>query len=284
MEKIDVSGNIFEIIQINSHLKLAALPDMAVKIDKGAGDNFLRVMDGYIGEICTLPLAFRMPPVFSFIILPCGEMFRTVTGCPFEQGMAGSHISLDENFPLTLGVDESWFEYGFDGDDNVQRKTGLCHELAHTVHSHWFFQMANEGFAELLPHYLMGLEAQNTIHRQAVLSLSEKEMRTVGDIEINGIFSAEDLAKRGNTQERKGYMSYYLWMLGYVKFLEKKYLLDKFGAVNLLLEKFREFDNLSFTEKAAGAAELAGVTAEALLNSLDLQLFGQEYLRHTFGH
>ena len=284
MEKIEAGGQKFEICQINGHLKVAALPGMADKISRGTGGNFLGVMEGYMAEISALPLAFRTPPVFSFMLLPRGGMFRAVTGCPFEMGMAGAKVSLDKDFPLTLGVDETWFENGFVGEDNIQRKTGLCHELAHTIHSHWFMQMANEGFAELLTHYLMDLEAHNPVHRQAVLGLSEKDLRTIKDIEFNGIFSAEDLAKYGNTQERKGYMSYYLWMLGYVICLQEKYQLDKFGAVNLLLEKFRDLDQLSFAEKAAGAAESAGVTAEDLLNTLNFQLIGQKHLRQRFGN
>lgn len=284
MEKIEVLGKTFEVCRINEHLKVAALPDMAEKIHKGEGYNFLEVMDSYIGEVCALPLAFRTPPVFSFIVLPCGEMFQTLTGCPFKQGMAGAKISLDKEYPRTLAVDDIWFFCGFGKFEDIKRKVGLCHELAHTVHSHWFTRMANEGFAELLPHYLMDLEAQNPQHRKAVFDLTEKEMRSINDIETNGIFSAEDLIKYSNTQERIGYMSYYLWTLGLMKCLEEKYQLDKFGAANLLLEKFSELDHLTLSEKAAGVAELVGVDSCVLINSLKLHLEGQNFLRQKFGN
>lgn len=78
------------------------------------------------------------------------------------------------------------------------------------------------------------------------------------------------MAKRGNTQERKGYLSYYLWMLGYVKSLEQRYGLEKFGAANLLLNKFANLDKLSSAEKDAGVAELIGIKEDVLFNSLTL--------------
>lgn len=158
-------------------------------------------MDGYAKEIAALPLAYKTPPVFSFVVLPQGELFKKLSGSPFPNGMAGALFAVDENYPMPLAVDEKWFEAGFSTEDSVQRKTGLCHELAHTVHSAWFSNLGvlNEGFAELLPHYLMNLEADNETHRQAVAELIEEDMRTIRDIERCGIFSKEDLANRQKT-------------------------------------------------------------------------------------
>ena len=277
---IETAGKKFEVIKINPHLRVAALPEIAEKIKGGTGRDFLSTMDGYAKEIAALPLAYKTPPVFSFVVLPRGELFKKLSGSPFPNGMAGALFAVDENYPMPLAVDEKWFEAGFSTEDSVQRKTGLCHELAHTVHSAWFSNLGvlNEGFAELLPHYLMNLQVDNEAHCQAVAKLVEEDMRTIGDIEECGIFSKEDLTNRQNTQERKGYLSAYLWMLGYTKRVEEKFDVDKFGAVNLILAEFEKLSKNLETSAFDGVEALVGLPLDTLQNTLQLQKEGQRHV------
>lgn len=276
----------FEVININPHLQIGMSAQMLEKFQSSdCGKNFIEVIDGYAQEIAALPLDYPQPPVFSFLVLPRGEVFHQLTGCPFDSGMAGAKISLDKDYPLALGVDKVWFENGFNSEANIKRKAGLCHELAHVVHSAWFIKMTNEGFAELLPHYLMNLEAQNLCHRAAIAQFAEKEMLTLDYIDKHGMFLPEDLQDRCKcTQERKAYMSYYLWMLGYMRRLEQRYQLDKFGAANLLLKEFSKLDKLSDKQKNYGVADLAGADESMLLNSLTLQQEGKAFVMQNYSN
>ena len=281
MEKINVDGMPFDICQINPHLKVAAFPEIAQKIKKGYGRNFLSVMDGYACELLKLPLAYKTPPIFSFVVLPRGDVFKQFSGCPFSHGMAAVKFAVDANYPMPLAVDEVWFERGLLPEESIERKVGLCHELAHTLHSAWFDNkmVLCEGFAELLPHYLMNLESQNLKHRQAIAAFAQDKMRTVADIEQNGMFSPEDLKQRNkNTQEREGYMSVYLWMLGYTKRVEKHFGLDKFGAANLMLSEFEKLSKNPNTSVFEEMAKLISLSSDVLTNTCLLQKEGQVYV------
>ena len=281
MEKINVDGTGFDVCKINSHLKVAAFPEMAQKIKNGCGENFLSVMDGYVCELLKLPLAYKTPPMFSFVVLPRGDAFKQFSGCPFPYGMATAKFAVDADYPVPLAVDEGWFERGFLSEESIERKVGLCHELAHTLHSAWFNNkmVLCEGFAELLPHYLMNLESQNHKHRQAIAAFAQDKMRTVADIEQNGMFSPEDLKQQNkNTQEREGYMSVYLWMLGYTKRVEKHFGLDKFGAANLMLSEFEKLSKNPNTPVFEEMAKLVGLSSDVLTNTCQLQKEGQAYV------
>lgn len=154
------------------------------------------------------------------------------------------------------------------------------HELAHIVHGAYFQNMGclGEGFAELLPHYLLDLDIYNECHCQAVLNLTESDMQSLDFIHQHGMFALEKPGA-SNTQEQKSYLSVYLWMLAYVRRLETRLKADKFAAVNFMLEAFETADRLNFREKMQVVSDLAGVSNKQCFSTLELQQEWQAYLR-----
>lgn len=73
-----------------------------------------------------------------------------------------------------------------------------------------------------------------------------------------------------NTQEQKSYLSVYLWMLAYIKRLERKTQKDKFGAADLLLREFRKLDKRSYEEQCDGVANLIGMSKSVLFETKEL--------------
>ena len=272
----EIGGLEFEIKEVNEQMRIALLPEISTKYEQSdCGKKFIEVMSGYAQEIAQLPIKYRKPPVFSFVVLPQGEIYQSMTRCPFPKGMCGIKVPLDDIYKTSLAVDEIWFSQGFLGQPNLEKKIGLIHELSHTVHSSYFQRMGclGEGFAELVPHYLMAIE--NSKHDEMIKALDVKNLPKLSLLNKEGMFSnAED--KKLPAQYRTSYLSVYLWMLGYIKRLEKGRNVSKYEAVNILLEEFSKFDKLEWSERISGVCRLIGESEERLFSSHILQKEGQE--------
>ena len=272
----------FEVVDAGEFLRLAMLPDMVQKYNNSdCGKAFVAVLDGYAKEVAALPLKYIKKPIFGFVVLPQGEVFQSLTTCPFPKGMCGINADLDDVYTKALAVDEIWFEKGFSKKPDNEQKIGLVHELSHVVHGAYFQKMGclGEGFAELLPHYLMDIE--NEKHINAIKNINVEALPVLGFLNKNGMFS-DPKDKELRAQYRSSYLSAYLWMLAYVKRLEKIGNFDKFGAVNFMLERFAELDKLPWAERMKGAAELVRLSEEECFGTLLLQKEGIGYCNLKF--
>ena len=204
------------------------------------------------------------------MVLPQGDIFQKLSNCPFPKGMCGIFVPIDEVYTEALVVDEVWFEKGFSKIPDEEQKISLIHELSHTVHGAYFQKMRrlSEGFAELIPHYLMNI--QNDKHDEIIKSLDVNTLPVLGFLNKNGMF-ADPEDKKLRAQYRPFYISAYLWMLAYVKRLESQRGLNKFEAVNLLLLEFEKLEKLPWSERMQGVAQLIGLSEEVCFGSLDLQ-------------
>ena len=229
-------------------------------------------------NIVSLPINFKQPLRFSFLVLPTGKEFSSVVGLPIEDGMCEAPVQLDENYPLSLCVDYNWFANGFKNPD-FKSRVGLTHELAHIVHGGYFRNLGqiSEGFAEMLPHYLMGYDERNLKHQKAIVSFQEKDMLNMDFLNQKGMFAVDEINGR-ETQQLKSYMSAYLWMLAYIKRIENIYELDKFEATSFVLNKFSKIDNFNWDDKATAIADIVKMPKDEIMNELTLQKEGKQYV------
>ena len=267
----------FEIEQAGKFLKLALLPEIKEKYkNSNCGQSFINVMDDFAQEVSLLPLNYKKEPTFGFVVLPQGEIFQTLSNCPFPKGMCGIKAQMDDVYKKSLTVDEIWFEQGFSETPNVEQKISLIHELSHIIHSSYFEKMGclGEGFAEAIPHYLMDL--QNKKHTDTIKNLNIETLPILGFLNKNGMFSnPED--KKLRAQYRTSYLSVYLWMLTYIKRIEKEHNFDKFAATSYMLSHFEELEKLTWSERMAGVAKLISLSEEDCFNTLMLQKEALQY-------
>lgn len=267
----------FEVVNAGEFLRLAMLPDMAQKYNNSdCGKSFVAVMDEYAQQVASLPLNYLKKPIFSFVVLPQGEVFQSLTTCPFPKGMCGLKSNIDDTYKTALAVDEIWFSQGFSRPQNIESQIGLIHELSHIIHSAYFQHMGclGEGFAELLPHYLMSLH--NPQHTKLIQNLDISSLPVLGTLNRHGMFSnPED--KKLHAQYRSSYLSAYLWMLAYIKRIEQQHNLNKFQATNFMLEHFAELKQLPWAERMAGAAELVALSETDCFTELTLQHHAIQY-------
>lgn len=280
---IQIEDKNYEAFDATELVRIAVRKEFMPEVSKkNLGKNFIENIDKLAQDITNLPLNYKNPIHFSFLVVPTGKEFSGIVKLPVEKGMCEAPIALDKQYPLTLCVDENWFIQGFD-NINISSRVGLTHELAHIIHGGYFRNLGqiSEGFAELLPHYLMNFEAQNINHKKALASFDEKDMQTMAFVNQNGMFAKENIDGR-NTQQRQSYMSVYLWMLGYVKRVENIYNADKFAATNMLLERFSQIDNQTWKDKIKAVADMVKIPQQEMMCGLSLQKEGMHYLIHEY--
>ena len=269
----------YKIFDVTDNLRIALKDDMLEQYYKNsAGKNFVKTMGILANNIVSLPINFKQPLRFSFLVLPTGKEFSSAVGLPIEDGMCEAPVQLDENYPLSLCVDYNWFANGFKNPD-FKSRVGLTHELAHIVHGGYFRNLGqiSEGFAEMLPHYLMGYDERNLKHQKAIVSFQEKDMLNMDFLNQKGMFAVDEINGR-ETQQLKSYMSAYLWMLAYIKRIENIYELDKFEATSFVLNEFSKIDNFNWDDKTTAIADIVKMPKDEIMNELTLQKEGKQYV------
>ena len=277
-----IDGKKINIVNVSDNLRIGMFDSMKKKFDDGLCGDFLKVMGSYVTEVSELPLEFESKPVFSFLVFPAGKKFGEVAGFPIENGMCESPISLDKKFPLSLLIDEDWFE-DFGDRDHIERKTGLVHELAHVMHGAYFRKDCSfmEGYAELLPHYLMDLDKNNIAHQKAIKDFKEDDMQSFSFMDANGMFAVEN-PRDVNTQEQKAYMSAYVGFLGYVKRFEKINKCGKFSAVNSISKEFAKLQDMTYSDRQKSVSNLVGMSVCDVYDSTTLHNDGRDYLLKSY--
>ena len=56
-------------------------------------------------NIAKLPIDFRRPLRFSFLVVPAGKDFFAIVGLPIEDGMCEAPVQLDENYPFSSNLE-----------------------------------------------------------------------------------------------------------------------------------------------------------------------------------
>ena len=271
----------YKIFDVTDNLRIALKDNMLEQYyTNSAGKNFVKTMETLTNNIASLPINFKQPLKFSFLVVPPGKEFSSAVGLPIEEGMCEVPAVLDENYPLNLCVDYNWFASGFKNPD-FQSRVGLTHELAHIVHGGYFRNLGqiSEGFAELVPHYLMGFDEGNLIHQKAIASFQEKDMLNMAFLNQKGMFAVDEINGR-ETQQLKSYMSAYLWMLAYIKRIENIYELNKFDATNFMLNEFSKIDNYDWDDKTKAVADIIRMPEDDVMNGLILQKEGKRHVQN----
>lgn len=270
----------YKIFDVTDNIRIALKNNMVEQYNINAiGKDFVKTMDKLANNIANLPINFKQPMCFSFLIVPTGKEFSSTVGLPIEEGMCEAPIKLDKNYPLSLCVDYNWFANGFKNPD-FQSRIGLTHELAHVIHGGYFRNLGqiSEGFAELVPHYLMGYEERNLKHQKAITSFQEENMLSMTFLNQKGMFAVDEMDGR-ETQQLKSYMSVYLWMLAYTKRVENIYGLNKFDATNFILNEFSKIDNYNWEYKTKAVADIIRMPKDDVMNGLILQKEGKQHIQ-----
>lgn len=159
---------------------------------------------------------------------------------------------------------------------STSKKTNRLHELAHLIHSIFFFvnQYLEEGYAETYVFYILGYEDIFLEHRHLLENLKEEQILTVRElIELGNQrkFHPPRLIPHSTCSFEITYISSYLFVRGVIEKIEEKYGVDKFEANQMFLEMIKSSEYIS-EWLVFDIASFLDLPKEMLLYSKDLQL------------
>ncbi|MBP5485719.1 MAG: hypothetical protein J6Y07_03375 [Alphaproteobacteria bacterium] len=259
----------------NSELRIAdknlyfrMSPELAQRYDAGVYDLAVSEQVGCIYELMSLQLLPNNDKKFYVYLVP-DERFVELLLYPYkdkEQG--GRPVQCFDKDGLNIAYGSSQNLFILEKASGRLSHVMDLHEYAHLIQYEFECKdlLFNEGFAELVPWYLLGYENRTQSHINAVLNT---DIYTAGQIlGIPDVFS--DVVENRPASFQKSYISSYIFIRTIIEKIEEKYNLDKVSAAKLWLKRIQE------TRKNRGwlvkeLAEKLGLDADKLLNTTEYQ-------------
>ncbi len=245
--------------------------DIAKKFDSGCYDIRIAEHKKCINELNNLHIKYpaNAKPVFYLYIVP-DDNFVELLRYPYKYRKGGGRpvdcYDMD-GFSAAYGSSQNLLNS--DRPVSMEQHVNNIHEYAHLI-QHQFgsdAQMFGEGFAELVPWYVMEYDKINPIHVAAMRSMNK--VYTANELLSSVKFS--DKVPNMTCSFQPSYMSSYLWVRAVVEHIHSKFKLSRVDATQKFLELYR---NVKFSGHllAEGLAKEIGMDADKLLNSTEYQM------------
>ncbi len=246
-DELKIYINNTEIIEINSDLKIRLSKEMLVNYEKGLYDYGINNIIDAISEIKGLNIKYpsNAKPIFYVYVVP-DDNFVKLLNFPTSRSTKGGGKIVQcydlDGFSSAYGVSSNIMMN--QSETSIMNKVNNIHELSHMIHNMFYSRdrYLCEGFAELLPLYILDYEKKFKQHRELILSLSEEDILTVQELiklENNNCFDGNATLPNASCSFDKAYLSSYLFVRGCIHLLEDKYKTNKFDAMVKFLEIIR---------------------------------------------
>jgi len=266
----EYKGITFFQVDMGPHLRVYLPKEEYERYKKeGAPKVFTRRVNEVIDLFAVHNLPLPEGGYYEIAVVPGGEVYQRVTGMDWNTG----GICDLEDWNVLLFDDQCFFDLWPRTDYSI----GFIHEFAHLVHGDWSpMNPLMEGFAEVVPLYILDLKDEK--QQEIALNLTPEEMDSVNTLLKKGMFEEHAL----RAQERKSYVTMYLWMRGYLETVQHKYNLDKLQALNFVLTEFKKAAAFPTLKKQENyIAKRVGLKRKEVFDKVDLPLIGQKSLRKS---
>ena len=240
-----------ELRVFSEKLRVRLSKELAEKYDNGAYDNYLKNMEKYFNMLNSLNIKYpaNANPVLYIYIVP-DDNFEDMLQIPKSfSGQKGGGKPVGcfdlDGFKSAYGVSQNLCENRPLDITNIARIENEIHELSHLIHDMFFSKnsIINEGIAEAIPLYVMGLEEEFDEHREALLNMDKSQIYSASEIlnqERNGIFGKDALLPNKSCSFRLSYISSYLFVRGCLETIENKFELNKIDSLQYFLELMKQ--------------------------------------------
>ena len=259
----------------NSELRIAdknlyfrMSPELTQKYDAGVYDLAVSEQVGCIHELMALNLLPNNDKKFYVYLVP-DDRFVELLVYPYkdrEQG--GRPVQCFDKDGLNIAYGSSQNSFILEKQSGQLSHAMDLHEYAHLIQYEFACKdlLFNEGFAELVPWYLLGYENRIQSHINTVLNT---DIYAAGQI-LGKPDVFRNVVENRPASFQKSYMSSYIFIRTIIEKIEEKHNLDKVGATKLWLNWICE------TKKNRGLlvmefAEKIGLDADKLLYTTEYQ-------------
>ena len=267
-----------KLIVINNNFKIRLSKKLLEKYNKNLYHDKITLITEIIAEIKNLNIIYpaNAKPVFYLYIVP-DDNFATLLNYPKNRSNIGGGrpvASFDlESFNNAYGSSSNMLERP---TTSIMSKINYIHEFSHLVHSMFFNKdrFICEGFAEVIPYYILDYEDKFLEHKELLSSLKSNQILTAKELielgEKNN-FDSKPLIPNKSISFELPYISSYLFVRGCIEIIEKNFNLNKQEA----LQKFLGILRSSQSYNAYLVYEIAnsiGIDKEELLNGKNIQI------------
>ena len=247
-------------------------PEIAKKFDAGEYNARLDEHKKCINELNKMQIKYpaNAKPVFYLYIVP-DENFAELLQYPYKDRKGGGKPvdSYDiDGFNAAYGSSQN--SLISDKPVSINQHVNNIHEYAHLIQYQFGFdaQMFQEGFAELVPWYVMEYDKKQPMHLVAMRSMNR--IYTADEL-LTDVSFTSDRVPNMTCSFQPSYMSAYLWTRAVVEHIRTKYNLSRVAATQQFLELYRNIKSSEqlFIQKLA---KEIGMDADRLLNSIEYQV------------
>lgn len=245
--------------------------DIAKNFDAGKYNIAISEHKKSIVELETMNIIYpaKARPVFYMYIVP-DENFIELLNYPYKDRKGGGRPvdSYDmDSFNSAYGTSQNLLDYV--DELPIDKHINNIHEYAHLIQGQFGYKsnMFAEGFAELVPWYVLEYEKLVASHVESIKGM--KKIYTANEL-LNSV-SFSDRVPGKTCSFQPSYVSSYLWVRSVVEHIRVKYNLSRIGAVQKFLELYRmvKFDKQWFVMDLANEIDM---DVDKLLDSVEYQV------------
>lgn len=255
---------------VRNDLRIRVLPDAAQNYDAGMYREAVDMWQNLIKEIGTVDLVYPngAHPVFYVYFVP--DDFYNNTDFANMVGKAEYSVDKDGFIRALCYLQKTLTDKTQNDKVNVFNRVAKLHELSHCMHSNFGEQtrLFCEGFAEIIPWYILGYERRIPTHLKWMRALPK--IYSIQDYRDNRVSYNEKLGPKICSYQ-SGYVSAYLLVRAIISNVEKKLKISPCVALQKFLDLWHNTGYVNSASFAEQCANLAGMDARQLIYTTEYQ-------------
>lgn len=254
---------------VNDNFRMRMAPAIAAKYDSGAYKTAIDEHTSCINELSKLNLqdVLGKKPIFYTYLVPDNRLIELLN-YPYQRKRGGRPVMCfdSDGFISAYGATQNTFVML--EKPSVMLHVNHIHEYAHLFQQQlnpYKHVMFHEGFAEVIPWYILDYESKCPEHVMAVV---DTDVYCANDLLTNVDF--RDVVEGRSCSFQKSYISSYVFIRTLVEQIQSKFGIDKTAAVKMYMKIYAESKN-DKQWLVVDFAKKLGLDADKLLYTTEYQ-------------
>ena len=231
-----------ELRKVNDNFRMRMSSEIAAKYDSGAYQTAIEEHTSCINELLQLNLQDvlgKLPIVYAYLV-PDNRLIELLN-YPYQRKRGGRPVMCfdSDGFGSAYGATQNTFVML--EKPSVMLHINHIHEYAHLFQQQlnpYKHVMFHEGFAEVIPWYILDYESKGPEHTATVV---DTDVYSANDLLTSVDF--RDVVEGRSCSFQKSYISSYVFVRTLVENIQSKFGVDKTAAVKMYLKIYGESKN-----------------------------------------